>query len=139
MQSPNFDLFVQKILAADTRFHSEAYFFVYDALEFASRRASRQKNPTCNLTSQELLDALRQYALETYGPMAITVLAEWGVESCQDFGDIIFNIAAHDLERKWDADSREDFKSGFDFEVAFRKPFLPASRRMVTPPKSVEV
>jgi uncharacterized repeat protein (TIGR04138 family) len=133
MQSPNFDLSVQKILAADSRFHSEAYFFVYDALECAQRRSGRQKDSTCELSSKDLLDGLRQYALESYGPMSITVLAEWGVYSCEDFGEILFNIAAYDLECKWDADSRKDFKPGFDFEEAFRKPFLPTPRAVALP------
>jgi uncharacterized repeat protein (TIGR04138 family) len=136
MQPLNFELSVQKILAADPRFHSEAYFFVRDALEFTRRSNGRQKHSARDVSSKELLDGLRKYALETYGPMAITVLAEWGVGSCEDFGEIVFNLFAHNFERKSDTDNREDFKSGFSFEEAFRKPFLPTPRP-VAPPKSV--
>jgi uncharacterized repeat protein (TIGR04138 family) len=138
MQPLNFEQSVQKILAADPRFDSEAYYFVRDALEFTRRSSGRQKNSVRDVSSKELLDGLRKHALETYGPMAITVLAEWGVDSCEDFGDIVFNLISHNFERKSDTDSREDFKSGFNFEEAFRKPFLPTPRP-VAQPKSVEV
>jgi uncharacterized repeat protein (TIGR04138 family) len=74
---------------------------------------------------KEVLDGLRRYALATYGPLTIPVLAEWGVGSCEDFGDIVFNMIAHNLEGKSDSGRREDFKGGYSFDEAFRKPFLP--------------
>jgi uncharacterized repeat protein (TIGR04138 family) len=40
------------------------------------------------------------------------------------------------LFSKTDSDSREDFQGGYDFEEAFRKPFLPASK-VSNEPKSV--
>jgi uncharacterized repeat protein (TIGR04138 family) len=138
MQPLNFEQSVQKILASDSRFHSEAYFFVRDALDFTRRSSGRQKNSARDVSSKELLDGVRRYALETYGPMTITVLAEWGVGSCEDLGEIVFNMIAHNFERKSDSDSREDFKAGYTFEEAFRRPFLPAPRP-ATQPKPVGV
>jgi uncharacterized repeat protein (TIGR04138 family) len=76
-----------------------------------------------------LLDAIRQYALSQYGPMAMTVLEEWGVRKCEDFGDIVFNMVEHRLLSTTEKDTREEFAAGFDFREAFCAPFLPAARR----------
>jgi uncharacterized repeat protein (TIGR04138 family) len=138
MQPLNFEQSVKKIIAADPRFHAEAYFFVREALALTRRASGRPRDPARDVSSAELLEGLRRYALETYGPMAATVLAEWGVHRCEDFGEIVFNMIAHHCEGKTDADNRDDFKSGYTFDDAFRKPFLP-SKRCVAPPKPVEV
>jgi uncharacterized repeat protein (TIGR04138 family) len=137
MQPVNFEQSVKRIVAADPHFHSEAYFFVREALNFTRRSAGRPRNQTRDVGSAELLDGLRRYALETYGPMAATVLAEWGVHKCEDFGEIVFNMIAFHWEGATDADRLDDFKNGYDFDDAFRKPFLPSTRRPA-PPKPVQ-
>jgi uncharacterized repeat protein (TIGR04138 family) len=137
MQSLNFEQTVQKIVAADPRFDAEAYFFVRDALEFA-RHSGGSRHRVRDFGAPELLDGLRRYGLETYGPMAATVLAEWGVRGCEHFGDIISNMAAHHCECKSGSGDRSRFKCGFSFDEAFRKPFLP-SKRALTPLKSFKV
>jgi len=133
MQPLNFEQSVKKIVAADPRYRPDAYHFVRAALDFTRRGGGRQRNEARDVSSKELLDGLRRYALETYGPMTTTVLAEWGVASCEDFGEIVFNLIAHNCEGKSDADKREDFKNGYDFHDAFHKPFLPAPRRVLQP------
>jgi uncharacterized repeat protein (TIGR04138 family) len=72
-----------------------------------------------------LLAGIRDYGLQQYGPMTLIVLHEWGIRSCEDFGEIVFNMVENALLAKTDKDSREDFKGGYKFEDAFRKPFLP--------------
>jgi uncharacterized repeat protein (TIGR04138 family) len=138
MQSVNFQQSVKKIVAADPRFDAEAYLFVREALALTRRAGSRPGKQARDAGAAELLDGLRRYALETYGPMAATVLAEWGVHRCEDFGEIIFNMMAHHCEGRPDPGHRDDFKSGYSFDDAFRKPFLP-STRSAAPPKPVEV
>jgi uncharacterized repeat protein (TIGR04138 family) len=128
MQPLNFEQSVKKIIAADPRFDAEAYFFVREALDFTRRAHGRSRNQARDVGTAELLDGLRRYALETYGPMAATVLAEWGVHRCEDFGEIVFNMIAHHCEGQSDADHRDDFKRGYSFDDAFRKPFLPSAR-----------
>ena len=68
-------------------------------------------------------------SLSQYGPMAKLVLEEWGVRRCEDFGEIVFNMVEVGWLAKTKADSRADFEGGYDFDEAFRKPFLPQSRR----------
>jgi uncharacterized repeat protein (TIGR04138 family) len=58
--------------------------------------------------------------------MAVTVFEEWGIHSCQDFGEIVFNMVDIGLLAKTEKDSRADFSDGYEFFEAFRKPFLPS-------------
>ena len=130
MQEIVFEEVLEKMLAADARYQRDAYFFVKDALDHTQKLVLKNSQGKLrHVTGQELLGGIREYALELYGPMAITVFAEWGVHSCQDFGEIVFHMVESSLLAKTDKDSREDFKDGYDFEDAFRKPFLPAAKQ----------
>ena len=127
MQELNFDNSLELILATDRRYHAEAYHFLKDALEHTQKLVARKKRAhSRHVSGSELLDGIRDYALSQYGPMTQMVLAEWGVTRCEDFGEIVFNMVDIGLLGKTEQDSREDFKNGYDFESAFRKPFLPS-------------
>jgi len=129
MQEVIFDEALEQILARDTRFHRDAYQFLREALDFTQRNQPREPRAKIrHVTGQELLDGIRRYALEQFGPMAITVLEEWGIRRCEDFGDMVFNMVEARLLAKTDQDSRDDFRGGYDFAEAFKKPFLPAAR-----------
>lgn len=138
MQPPDFDETLNKLLAEDSRFHREAYQFVREGIDYAQRKIGKaNRTKVRHVTGQELLGALRDYGLEQFGPLTATVLDEWGVRKCEDFGTIVFNMVERGLLSKTEDDSIEDFKVGYDFEEAFRKPFLPRTSDAPTskPPK----
>ncbi len=123
---PCFHDIVSDIYAADTRYQPEAYHFVREGLEFTLKSLKRgAQGANRHVTGQELLLGLRDYALREYGPMAKALLEEWGIGSCDDFGQAVFNLVSKGVLGKTDTDSPEDFKAGFDFQEAFVKPFLP--------------
>lgn len=130
MQEINFDEVVDKLLAQDLRFAREAYLFTREALDFTQKLISRGNKGTVrhDVTGQELLEGIRQFALQQYGPMTVTVLEEWGIKNCRDFGEIVFNMVESGLLTKTEKDTRDDFQSGYDFTDAFRKPFWPQSK-----------
>lgn len=135
MQPLNFDEVLERIIHQDTRFHREAYLFLREALDHTQKKLTEgKKNEPRHVTPQELLDGLKTYALAQFGPMAKTVLNEWGVHACEDFGEIVFNMVDQGLLSKTETDSREDFKGGFDFDEAFCKPFRPRVREVVERP-----
>jgi uncharacterized repeat protein (TIGR04138 family) len=134
MQSVNFEELLEPILAKDPRYHREAYLFLRESLDHTQKIVSKpKKGEIRHVSGQELLAGIREYALEQFGPMALTVLEEWGIKSCEDFGEIVFNMVEHGLLAKTDKDSREDFKTGYDFYEAFRRPFLPAAQPTASP------
>jgi len=114
------------VLAKDPRYNREAYLFLREALEFTQRHVKRESDLTRHVSGRELLDGIREFALKEYGPMTMLVLEEWGVRRCEDFGEIVFNMVDHQILKTTDNDTREDFKGGYDFAVAFRAPFRPA-------------
>ena len=141
MQEVIFDEALEQILAKDARYHRDAYHFLREALDYTQRNQPREPRAKIrHVTGQELLDGIRQFALAQFGPMAITVFEEWGIRNCRDFGNMVFNMVATHLLAKTDADSLADFESGYTFDGAFRKPFLPPSKLVVAPaePKATQ-
>ncbi|HTV43438.1 MAG TPA: Minf_1886 family protein [Candidatus Sulfotelmatobacter sp.] len=130
MHELNFDLKVNQIMVRDQRYRREAYVFVREALDFTRKLISREDRQNIrHVTGQQLLDGIRQFALKEFGPMAATVLEEWGVTSCPDFGEIVFNMVDVGLLGLTDQDRREHFQNGYDFTTAFRKPFWPQDKQ----------
>jgi uncharacterized repeat protein (TIGR04138 family) len=129
MQEINFDEAIEHILVKDQRYTREAYLFVREALDFTQKLIVKDnKGQVRHVSGQELLDGIRQYALIQFGPMSATVLEEWGVKNCSDFGEVVFNMVEASLLAKTENDTRSDFHNGYDFTDAFRKPFLPESK-----------
>lgn len=127
----NFDDEIEKIIARDPRYHKDAYSFVREALEFTQRRLGKKSvtGEERHITGQQLLEGIRDYALAQFGPMTLTVFEEWGIHSCEDFGEIVFNMVDACLLAKTENDSKDDFKSIYDFYEVFKKPFLPSSKQ----------
>ena len=133
MQSPSFEEAIQKIIAEDSRYETDAYRFVQEAIRYTQKALGRNHPSKKHVGGKELLQGIRDYALTTFGPMTRTVLSEWGIRSCEDFGEIVFNLVQHNQATQSENDSRDDFKDGYDFDEAFRKPFLPIPRAVSLP------
>jgi len=130
MQEVNFDEVVETICAKDPRYPRAAYLFVREALDFTQNLIKKESQGQFrHVTGQELLGGVREYALQQFGPMAITVFEEWGIRQCQDFGEIVFNMVESGVLAKTDTDTRDDFRNGYEFTEAFRKPYWPESKR----------
>ncbi len=129
MQEVNFDEALDKILAVNPRYARDAYHFLRESLDFTQKLISKEnKGKVRHVTGQELLDGIRQHALQQFGPMTVTVFAEWGVTDCKDFGEMVFNMVESSLLAKTEKDSRADFQAGYDFSDVFEKPFWPARK-----------
>ena len=135
MQAASFDEGLERILKTESRYHKDAYSFVLDALNFTSKalgresKSHRTNDEQRHVTPEELLNGARDFALLTYGPMAIMLFEEWGIRSCRDFGEIVFILVENGVFRKTEQDSREAFENGYDFEQTFREPYLPEFKK----------
>ncbi|MDB6053331.1 MAG: hypothetical protein JWN25_854 [Verrucomicrobiales bacterium] len=130
MQPVNFEEVIEKILEKDSRYHRDAYFFVREALDHTQKVVAKSHKDQVrhHVSGMELLNGIKDYGLIQFGPMAMTVLAEWGITRSEDFGEMVFSMIDHSLLAKTDKDTREDFKSIYDFEEVFTKPFLPTKK-----------
>jgi uncharacterized repeat protein (TIGR04138 family) len=126
MQKIGFAEAVERILKGDPRYHRDAYAFVRDALDFTVKQHKKSREGVLrHVTTGQLLDGIRLYALKEFGPMAITVLGYWNVNSCEDMGHIVFNMIREEILGKNETDTIEQFREGYDFHEAFVAPYLP--------------
>lgn len=133
MQDLEFTEIVGLICREDSRFDRKAYTFVRQALDQTvkdlKRKSPERSGKSQHVTGAELLQGIRSYALDQYGPLTKTVLNLWGITRCSDFGDIVFNLIEYNVFSKTENDRREDFSDLYDFDEAFVRPFAPARSR----------
>ncbi|MBF0484437.1 MAG: hypothetical protein HQL25_07005 [Candidatus Omnitrophica bacterium] len=110
---------VNNICEQDTRYKPEVYEFVMEALTYTQKKYKIVKHAT----SEELLKGIKDYSIELFGPLAMTVFNFWGVKDTVDFGNIVFNMVNNKVLTKTEQDKIEQFKDGFDFDNAFRKEY----------------
>ena len=108
---------VDDITEKDQRYREDAYAFVMEALNYTQKRFKRVKH----VSGDELLEGMRELLMERFGPMTMLVLAYWGVQSTDDFGNIVFNLVSHKLLNKADEDTLEVFRNRYDFTEVFDK------------------
>lgn len=129
MHEVSFEETLEQILASHPQYPRDAYLFVREALDHTQKNITKGgRVQVRHVTGQELLEGIRDYSLQQYGPMAMTVLGEWNIRACRDFGEIVFNMVESGMLAKTEQDSIADFEGGYDFDDAFRKPFLPPSK-----------
>jgi len=131
MIGKDFSEVVELIRTEDPRYDKSAYYFVRHGLDHTLKSLKAQAGSASNhVCGQELLLGIRDYALEQYGPMALTLLQNWGIHECDDFGEIVFNLVEFGVLGKTENDRREDFSGGYDFYDAFVVPFIPKAKRV---------
>jgi len=129
MQKVNFGEALSGTLRHDPRFDRDAYLFVREGLDFTIKMLKKETSGAGrHVTGKELLEGLRRHALDQFGPLTKTVLNHWNIHRCEDFADIVFNMVESGILGKSEADHRDDFKGGYDFDEAFVKPFRAAPR-----------
>lgn len=129
MHDISFEEALELILDRDPRYARDAYLFIREALDFTQKNVARdRRGRTRHVSGQELLGGIREYALNQFGPMTMMVLGEWGIHNCADFGELVFNMVDVKLLAKTEHDTRADFANGYDFNEAFRAPYLPAGK-----------
>lgn len=127
MRNPSLEEIIEQICEEDPRYHEQAYHFIREALDYTVKMLEKPtEGPARHVSGQELLEGIRQFALEEYGAMAFTVLEHWNVKSCEDFGNLVFKLVDKGVLGKTDHDSPTDFQSGYDFSEAFSSPYMPA-------------
>jgi uncharacterized repeat protein (TIGR04138 family) len=138
MQKIGFSEALDSIVATDPRYQRDAYVFLRDALDFTTKQQKKVKGATVrHVTGPELLGGVRQYALKEFGPLVMTVFDNWGIHSCEDIGNMVFNLIGAGIFGKTEEDSIEDFKNVYDFEEAFAKPFAPEKPAVANPSRQL--
>ena len=106
---------IEKVIEENRRYKFEAYSFMMAALH---RTVSKFDKPR-HVTGRELLEGVREYALDQFGPLARTVLNYWGIQETLDIGKIVFALVEVGIMRKQPEDKLDDFKDVYRFEEVF--------------------
>jgi uncharacterized repeat protein (TIGR04138 family) len=115
-----------ELVRRDPRYAYEAYEFVFAALAHTQQLLGKQPpaDPPAqaeahhHVSGPELLEGIRDLALQEFGLMARTVFRMWGIDRTDDFGEIVFNLIDAELMSKTDHDSRRDFHGVYDLDQA---------------------
>jgi uncharacterized repeat protein (TIGR04138 family) len=117
---------LREIIITDPRYPVDAYLFVLEALFYTRKKVKAETH----VTGQELLDGIKDLALERYGPLAKMVFEHWGIRETIDFGNIVFNMVNCGLLGKTEQDRIEDFFNGYDFEKVFVRDYKPVLKKI---------
>lgn len=121
---------IREIVKRDPRYREAAYTFVREGLDYTVRELKDLSNDESHhVRGWELSKGIRDYAIREYGPVCLRVLRHWGIQSSEDIGEIVYNMIHAQLLGKTEEDEKKDFQGVFDFERAFRDPFLPSEQR----------
>lgn len=117
MLTPTVELLkkLDAICRRDRRYKPEAHLFVLAGLHATVSHLPEPRH----VTGQELVEGLRVYGLDQFGPLAAQVFEHWGVRSTEDFGRIVFALVDAQLLRKTEEDSLKDFEGLYEFAAAF--------------------
>jgi uncharacterized repeat protein (TIGR04138 family) len=127
MSDKNFPEVVKEIHQKDGRYAKGAYFFIREALDHTLKSLEKDtKKNKGHVSGEELLEGIRAFALDKFGPMTLTLMNHWNIRKCRDFGNIVFNLVEFGILGRTDNDSLEDFDGGYNFQEAFETPFLPS-------------
>ena len=116
-----FLLDIEGVAEQDGRYKKEAYFFVYDALQYTVEKLGKIELPTeqRHISGRDLLLGISEFALDQLGPLTQSVFSHWGIEQTRDFGEIVFNLVESKLMSKTEDDRIEDFTEVYDFADEF--------------------
>lgn len=134
MKALQFEQAVESILKREKRYDPLAYLFLKEALDFTLKRAADANGgEPRHVTGSELCHGFRDLAVQEFGPMAGTLMIEWGLRESSDIGEMVFHLIDEQMFGKQDSDTKEDFAGAYDFDEAFVKPFQPKSRESLQP------
>jgi uncharacterized repeat protein (TIGR04138 family) len=126
MNPEEFKKTIKEIIKKDRRYAEDAYYFVNEAVVFASEYFSKPDfGQSRHLSGPELLDGMREFTLSEFGPMSAAVLRCWGINATLDFGQIVFNLIDASVLAASPSDKLGDFDEVYDFTDAFDTPFNP--------------
>lgn len=110
------------------RYHPNAERFLFAALRRTQQNLGRARShgpddEQAHITGGELLEGIRDCALEQFGFLARTVFNCWSIHSTDDFGRMVFDLVERGEMRKTDSDQLSDFVDVYDFEEALDRQY----------------
>lgn len=124
---PEFLAKLREVREKDPRYTRQAYLFAFDALNYTLRvkmaltpeQLTELDEEQRHISARQLLEGMRDYAVDQFGYLARQVWESWGIYTTADWGNIIYNLIQAELMRASKNDSISDFTGVFEFDEAF--------------------
>ena len=107
----------EDVFAKDSRYNARAYALLADVVHSLSGEDGK------HVSGEDILDEFKERALDQYGPLAYTVLTEWGIACTEDIGEMMFNLTESGRIHRDENDTPESFAGGYDFKETFLGPY----------------
>jgi uncharacterized repeat protein (TIGR04138 family) len=111
---------VEELVRRDSRFPIEAYEFVRASLNHTHQRLGGVSPDMApeegHVSVRQWLEGMRDLARQEFGLMARAVFRMWGINSTDDFGEIVFKLVEVGLVAKMPQEDRRDFHDVYDLE-----------------------
>ena len=127
MTHANLEEKLEEIATRDGRYLVNAYRFIFDSLDYVIVKLGRDHHPIGDrhVSVDQLLEGIRESALDHFGPLSRLVFEHWGIHSTEDIGEIVFDLVEGGLLNKQESDLKEDFANGFNFRDDFEDHYVP--------------
>ena len=134
MNPEKFRSIIVEIIHKDRRYKEEAYYFINEAVAFATELYQKPSfGKDRHLSGSELCEAISDFALNEFGAMACTVLHTWGLNTTLDLGHVVFNLIDVDVLAASDNDRLGDFDKVFDLDERLRQAFQVKNSQVSAP------
>ena len=112
---------IEGLAESDGRYNTDAYVFVYDALQYTVEKLGKTTLPKekRHISGRDLVLGISEYSAEQFGPLTCSVFFHWGIKQTRDFGEIVFNLIEANLMSKTEDDQIDDFVDIYDFAEEF--------------------
>ena len=117
LRDPEFE----KLLIRYPAIKAEAYELIQNALEQMLKKQRKRRH----LSAAEVVHGLLEYAVGQYGPLAPSVLSEWGLNGPGDVGDAVYHLIEIGRLSASDDDNPADFPAVDFWFAAPTAPPLP--------------
>ncbi|MGJ8676263.1 MAG: Minf_1886 family protein [Akkermansiaceae bacterium] len=118
---------IQSIISKNTRYDVAAYYFLKDALDFTVKKAAEDNNGEHrHVSAKELAEGFSDYAVDNFGPMASTMMSEWGIHQTLDIGNMVFLLIEEGVFGKQESDTLEEFDQVFQLMDVLDSPYAPS-------------
>lgn len=114
---------LEQIARDDGRYDARALKFVYEGLAttIEKLRQDEDADHPRHITGQELAWGLADVAMQRWGRLTAMVLAQWGLRTTRDFGEIVYLMISREWMTSQDTDTIDDFNDVFDFSTVFER------------------
>ena len=104
---------VDRICRNDKRYSPDSYEFISDAVTYTVKKLERSKKPRGerHVDGRELVKGVAEYAVEQFGPLAKSVLSDWGLTTGISIGNVVYSLIGENLLYASDDDRLDDFNN----------------------------